>query len=520
MRREFGDFQTPLSLVEQVIQCLAESGSQWDRVLEPTCGRGNFLRGVLDSSILRLGGEVQGIEIQTTHLRQAAQIPSDKSRQASIKLIEANIFHLNLGTDLHWEVNGRLLVIGNPPWVTNAELGSLASTNLPEKRNLKGLNGLDALTGASNFDIAEHIWLKLIRELIEEKPTIALLCKTSVARNVLQFAAQNRLPISHAYLRKIDSKKWFGAAVDACLFVVGIGSPTNLTAVPIYPDLASSVPQQVLSVRDGKLVGDMEAYEETAEIDGAFPLTWRQGMKHDAASVMELCRLDDGSLQNKLGEAVNVEEEYVFPLLKSSDLFNKRITNSQRCVIVTQRSIGQDTAELESKAPKLWAYLNRHLAVFERRKSSIYIDKPPFSIFGVGEYAFSDYKVAISGLYKTPKFVALGPIAHRPVMLDDTCYFVSCESAWQCAVICVLLNSPLCRKFLSATSFADAKRPITKKLLQRIHLQALWEQADSYQLWEETSQLEAELSPSGTSTYDQPWTAKPPIGDVQLSFPF
>ncbi|MBL8155811.1 MAG: SAM-dependent methyltransferase [Anaerolineae bacterium] len=508
-----------MPLVEQVIRCLAESNSQWDRVLEPTCGKGNFLRGILGSSILRSGGEIQGIEIQTAHLREAAQIPCDTALQASIKLIEASVFDLNLGTDLHWQANGRLLVIGNPPWVTNAELGSLASTNLPEKRNLKGLNGLDALTGASNFDIAEYIWLKLIRELAEEKPTIALLCKTSVARNVLQFAAKNRLPISQAYLRRIDSKKWFAAAVDSCLFVVEIGSRSDLREIPVYPDLTSSVPEQSLSMRDGKLIGDMEAYEESAAIDGVFPLTWRQGMKHDAASIMELCRLGDGSLQNKLGEGVSIEEEYVFPLLKSSDLFNGRITNSHRHVIVTQRFIGQDTADLETKAPKLWAYLNRHRAVFERRKSSIYIDKPPFSIFGVGDYAFSDYKVAISGLYKAPKFVAIGPIEGRPVMLDDTCYFVSCESAWQCAAISILLNSPMCQKFLSATSFADAKRPITKKLLQRIHLQALWEQADSYQLWEASRHLEAELSPNGNPTYKQPWATKPPIGDMQLSFP-
>src|SRR5438105_329350 len=93
-----------------------------------------------------------------------------------------------------WHPTGPLLVVGNPPWVTNAELGTLGSNNLPHKKNLKGLRGIEARTGGSNFDIAEYIWLKLIQELASEQPTIALLCKASVARNVLQFAFDTKLP--------------------------------------------------------------------------------------------------------------------------------------------------------------------------------------------------------------------------------------------------------------------------------------------------------------------------------------
>ena len=118
--------------------------------------------------------------------------------------------------------NGNLLVIGNPPWVTNSQLGRLGSNNLPIKTNFKGLKGIEALTGYSNFDITEYIWIKLIQELVYEKPTIALLCKTSVARNVLQFAFDAQLKISNASIRSIDAKKWFKASVSACLFCLDV----------------------------------------------------------------------------------------------------------------------------------------------------------------------------------------------------------------------------------------------------------------------------------------------------------
>lgn len=489
MSREFGDFQTPAPLVQLVLACLAQPGVTWQRVLEPTCGTGNFIRGVLDSPILGAGGEIQGIELQPARLARAQELAAGSAR---ITLTNASIFDLNLERDLHWESSGRLLVIGNPPWVTNAELGALSSGNLPQKRNLKGLSGLEALTGGSNFDIAEAIWLKLIGELADDEPTIALLCKTSVARNVLQFAARTGIPISRAAIRRIDSKKWFDAAADACLFVVEVGGTGVVADIPVYADLTSDAPEQIMCIRGGNLIADVDAYEELAGVEGVFPFTWRQGIKHDAADVMELFDLGNGALQNRLGEPVMVEDAYVFPLLKSSDLYHARLVFPNRAVIVTQRHIGQDTAGLQGAAPKLWDYLDRHRAVFDRRKSSIYRDKPPFSIFGVGDYSFAAYKVAVSGLHKTPRFVALGPVDGRPVMLDDTCYFVSCESARQAAVIAALLNSAPCQQFLAATSFSDAKRPITKKLLQRIDLRALLRRAD---VREAAMKIEARIAP-------------------------
>ena len=80
--------------------------------------------------------------------------------------------------------------------------GALGSRNLPIKRNLKRLSGLDAMTGASNFDICEAIWLKLLEDLAPQgEPLIALPCKTAVARNVLQFAAQRGVPVERGFVR-------------------------------------------------------------------------------------------------------------------------------------------------------------------------------------------------------------------------------------------------------------------------------------------------------------------------------
>src|SRR5205807_8869678 len=103
-------------------------------------------------------------------------------------------------------------------------------------------------------------------------------------------------------------------------------------------------------------------------------------------------------------------------------------------------SLREDNSKLEREAPKLWRYLSDHRKCFEERKSSIYKGQPKFSIFGIGPYSFASYKVAISGMYKIPRFRALGPMDGKPIMLDDTCYFVACESSEVAETLANLLN--------------------------------------------------------------------------------
>jgi hypothetical protein len=470
LTKEFGDFQTPPGLVAEVLACLTKNGEIWTRALEPTCGKGNFINGLL--SLEHSPEEVCAFEIQADHVTTARETAT-KLPTTQVDIWHTNLFEVDLRRDLKWDKTGPLLVIGNPPWVTNSQLSVLASNNVPIKTNLKKLRGIEAMTGGSNFDIAEFIWLKLLQELADEQPTIALLCKTSVARNVLQFAVQTSLPIRSASIHKIDAKKWFGVAVDACLFRVDVAQGEARYEANVYRNLQETVPEATIGFINGHLVSDTNKYDQSVFADGVCTLTWRQGLKHDAASIMELANDAAGEFQNKLGEQVLVERDYIYPLLKSSDLQQAVIAEPRRAVIVTQHRLGEDTQQLEHQAPRLWNYLSIHAEVFERRKSSIYKGHSSYAMFGIGDYSFAPYKVAISGMYKLPKFCLIQPIAHRPVMLDDTCYFVACSSREQAALLTCLLNHPTTLTLIAAISFTDTKRPITKKILQRLNLVAL-----------------------------------------------
>jgi hypothetical protein len=327
--------------------------------------------------------------------------------------------------------------------------------------------------------VAEAVWLKLIRELAGESPTIALLCKTAVARNVLQAAHGLSLPIETATIRRIDAARWFSAAVDACLFLVSLGTTNPRLRLPVYADLRQAEPDSLMGFANGLLVADCDAYARWAFADGVCPLTWRQGLKHDAAAVMELLRDSAVSAwRNRAGELVDVEEEFLYPLRKGRDLCETRPESPERAVLVTQDRLGADTRPLEHRAPRLWRYLKSHAAEFAKRKSSIYRGQPDFALFGIGPYCFAPFKVAISGLRKEPRFHALGPVRGRPVMLDDTCYFLPCTSAAEAAVLAALCNDPITLGFIRSAQFRDAKRPITKRLLKRIDFGAILARAD------------------------------------------
>jgi methylase of polypeptide subunit release factors len=477
VRRDLGDFQTPPELAAEVLECLGPIGRRWPRVLEPTCGQGHFIAAMLAQTFPPR--EIQAVEIQDNYCAAARALsPGDANcRGVRVRIHHADIFGVDLRDDLKWREKGPLLVVGNPPWVTGAQLGRLEASVRPPKRRLDGLDGFAALTGSSNFDVAEAIWLKLITELADQAPTIALLCKTSVARRILERARRERLPIAAASIRRLDAARWFGAAVDACLFQVDLAACEGLSEVPVYESLVQKHRDSVMTFAGEWLIADRDAYSASALAEGACPLTWRQGVKHDAAAVMELGRdAGTGRLTNRAGEILDVEPEFVYPLMKGGDVACDA-PNPERAVLVTQQRIGDDTSALGERAPRLWKYLQTHSASFSKRRSSIYRGQPPFAMFGIGPYSFAPFKVAIGGLNKEPWFLALGPRGGKPMMLDDTCYFLPCSSAAEAAVLTALCNDPITLAFLRCASFKSAKRPFTKALLQRINLKAILSQS-------------------------------------------
>ena len=162
-----------------------------------------------------------------------------------------------------------------------------------------------------------------------------------------------------------------------------------------------------------------------------------------------------------------LEPDLVFPLLKGSDVANGRLT-AQRRVLVPQRFLGQSTSLLAHQFPQAFSYLMSHEQTLRARKSSIYKHQPPFSVFGVGDYTFAPWKVAICGLYKRLAFQLVGPQADKPVVFDDTCYFLPFDDEASARAMFAVYTSPEAQRYFQSRIFWDSKRPISKSILQSL----------------------------------------------------
>jgi hypothetical protein len=470
---EYGDFQTPLVLAEQICQKLISLGLKPDLIVEPTCGVSNFVNAAASS--FPTATRIIGLEINSAYV-QVSKAENQILQDNRIEIYQADFFQFDWSL-LMEQLGGEILVLGNFPWVTNAQQGSFGGENLPLKTNFQQHRGLDALTGKSNFDISEWMLIQVVQWLQGRDAHLAMLCKTSVARKILKYIQANHLNLANCKTFNIDARKYFDATVEACLLVCQFDRSSRNYACSVFESLTHSDFHQI-GYRNNILIRDLATFDRLERLYDKAPPNqarsgkWRSGIKHDCSGVMELRRVK-GALLNGLGETVEIEETCLFPLLKGSDVAQNRGEQTNRFVVVTQKYVGEPTEQLRELAPKTWCYLENHGQALDFRKSKIYQGAPRFSIFGVGAYTFAPWKIAICGLYKKLEFRLISPIMGKPVVFDDTVYFLSFEDEQSAQDTLRLLTSAEVSGFYTSLIFWDEKRPIKASILNCLNLNAL-----------------------------------------------
>ena len=243
-------------------------------VIEPTCGKGNFIV----SSLKHFDSvkKVFGIEIYKPYVWESKfniidyYLNNPTKNKPEIFIIHNSVFDFDFKTIAKENGTKEILILGNPPWVTNSKLGSLNSSNLPKKTNFKNHNGLDAMTGKGNFDIAEYITLMMIETFQHQKGNIALLVKNTVIKNIVfdQFSKQYRISEIEKYC--IDSKKEFNVSVEASLFYCKLNSNPSFKCkeFDFYNNSKAKLNFGWLS---DKFVSNIDTYSNTEQIDGKCP---------------------------------------------------------------------------------------------------------------------------------------------------------------------------------------------------------------------------------------------------------
>jgi len=477
--KDLGDFQTPSQLTDRICKHFIDINFKPNIILEPTSGIGNFVVSALKFfPTVKYIYCVEALDTYEVLFKlNLLKLSFEQKVNANIKFYQDNIYTHVFSEDFLNILDDNslnFLILGNPPWVTNTQLSMLNSDNLPLKSNIKGLRGIEAITGKANFDIAEYIILLMIQKFSYRKGKIAMLCKGTVIRNLVRDMRKLSLKINNLQTLKIDAKREFGVSADGALFVADIGTETgnSCTVTSIYD---TDTPNIKIGWFDNKFVSNIKLYKKHKYLDGKSPFEWRHGVKHDASKILILRSTNDGLLTNDFDENIYVEDKLLYPFVKGSGLKEIVINDTNKKIIITQKSPKEDTEYIHTEFPRLWKYLISHSNHFENRKSKIYKGRSRFSIFGIGDYSFKPYKIAVSGFYKKPNFVLVLPIDNKPVMLDDTCYFLSFDTLNYAFFPWILLNLKKTKDFLESIVFIDSKRPYTKDILMRIDLKKLLE---------------------------------------------
>lgn len=461
-RRELGDFQTPAILADTLVNFLKDKKISPEIIIEPTCGKGSILLSAYNAFETP---NTLGVEIQKEYTDYLNAIAGK-----NITILNKDFFVSLSDIKAFISDSEQVLFVGNPPWVTNSELSALGSSNLPEKNNFDNVRGIEAITGKSNFDVSEYIIKLLIDNFFNKKSIYAFLCKVSVAKKIMNRLWKNNFFYKSAEIYPIDSKKYFSAAVDACLFYLDCSEKHKVSELTVFESIENPIENHTSGFYSGIYFEDLSK-KYSLEIYGKSPFVWRNGVKHDCSKVMELT-ITNGQLQNGYKESLDIEEDLVFPFLKSSDLVKEKFTDNRR-ILITQKFINEPTDYIQSKYPKTWKYLTEHSQDFDKRKSIIYENKSRYSIFSVGEYTFKPYKVAISGLYKSLDFRLVSPYQNKTVLLDDTCNFISFDTKEEAEFVLALLKSDIAGQYLNARISWESKRPVKTELLNSIDFEKL-----------------------------------------------
>lgn len=467
-RAEYGDWQTNLPLAISICEHIKSQGIRPQVIIEPTCGQGSFIiAALLTFDTIE---DVYGIELYKPYLdvlEDKLKVFGKRLDKTNIHLYHENIFDFDF-RQITEHVNKRVvLAIGNPPWVTNSKLSEIGSNNLPIKTNFKRVQGLEAITGKGNFDIAESICIKIIETFSSENTYFAFLLKNSVIKNLIFEQKSGKASLSNICQYNIDAQKEFNVSVSAALLNMQLfgGHERRCRVFDFYTNTSL----YTFGWIKDKFVADVDNYLKSQIIEGFSPFIWRSGLKHDCSKIMELSK-ENKTFVNALGEVVDIEDDVIYPLIKSSDIKGEIIKQNRKYVIVTQHHTNEDTKLLKEQYPKAFQYLMDHAEYLDNRKSSIYKNRPKFCMFGIGDYTFKKYKVIISGLYKQTSFSLVSEIDGKTAVCDDTCYMLGFDDYNVAWLTLRLLNSQQIQDFINSICFYDAKRAINKDLLMRINL--------------------------------------------------
>ena len=528
LRNELGEYYTPDWLADHLLDLLQYHGDTSTRLLDPSCGSGTFLIKAIRR--IRARHENHGNPRDLCRAITAGVVGFDLNPSA---VLAARANYLIAIRDLVLESGpieipvylcdsilddvpraGRFdLVVGNPPWIAWDNLPDdyrQATKPLWQAYGLFSLSGTDARHGGGKKDLSSLMlaasadrWLgdggrlaMVITQTIfqskgagdgfrrfrlgpEGRPLGVLRVDDMVAIKPFKDAANWTSTI---LLEKGTATKY---PVDYVKWLPGQGgfSQQECLAEPIDPRAPSSpwlvCPKNESAADLRRMVGPSDYTAHLgANSGGANGVYWLEvlGSSDDGVMVRNLTAKGKRAVESV---RTVIEPDLLYPLVRWGDVSRFAARPSAHILLaqdVDTRS-GVDESLMRQQYPKTYAYLSRFADMLLSRSAyRKYQGRRPFySMYNVGRYTISPLKVVWRRMDRRINAAVLEPyvdpvLGTRPVIPQETCVLIDCQSAAEAHYICAVLNSSPVNTLITAHSVDGGKGFGTPGMLDFVNL--------------------------------------------------
>jgi len=387
-------------------------------------------------------------------------------------------------------------VVGNPPWVNWESLPSEYRSDtkrLWERYGLFPHGGMDTILGKGKKDISMLMTYVAMDKFLKPSGRLAFVITQSVfktsgaGQGFRRFALPDGTPIKVVHVDDmVDLKPFEGATNRTAVMVLEKGRPTThpvpytvwrkaglgetmpfdaslediqdkcrterFATLPVDRDDPTSpwltLPVEVVEPLKralGKAYYEAHAGAYTGGANGVY---WLEVVKRRPDGIVVVRNLRTGAKREVEHVEVAIEPDLLYPLLRGRDV-DRWLSQPSAFILLPQDPVarkGIDEGLMQSRYIRTYRYLKHfEKALKERRDRGTrgIIEKggPFYSVFGVGNYTMSPWKVLWREVSNDLNAVAVGSVSGKPVVPDHTLIMVSCGSKEEAYYLAAILNS-------------------------------------------------------------------------------
>ena len=294
----------------------------------------------------------------------------------------------------------------------------------------------------------------VVEDMVKLKPFEGAANRTSVA--VFRKGHPIRYPVSYSYWVKKKEGRGSGIGFDTPYDDVANNLVTfrRWEAEPVdSTDRTSSWitarPKALRALH--KVLGKSEYVgREGTNTGGANGVYWVQILGQRPNHQLIVANITERAKKKVDRINASVESELIYPLLRGADVGRWSATPTAHILLThkpTMRLKAVPELQMQTDYPKTFTYLKRFETMLRKRPAFHRFFKkeaPFYSIFNIGEYTFSPWKVVWREVANELDAAVIGPLdradGRKTTIPDHTCILIPCEHKDEAHYICSALN--------------------------------------------------------------------------------